>query len=198
MTRSLRIRNTQTGAVEPLSLEIDNGDGTFATLGMATAGEAAAGVNANKVLTPSVAVSGVTLTRVSLANAVTDLTTAFGGTVDFDTEETDENSAWSLAAPNKFVIPASGNWRVQFSAYAQIDAGTDVVFELQLTRDGNTEVASDYLSSDAIVAYKFLTATFTRYLPASSEIYFNYGFASGTGPNARLFAGAFATLEKLK
>ena len=57
MARSLRIRNTETGAVMPFTVEIDNGDGTYAALGMATAGEAAAGVNANKVLTPSVASS---------------------------------------------------------------------------------------------------------------------------------------------
>jgi len=55
MARRLRVRNTQSGAVMPLVVEIDNGDGTFAELGVASAAEAAAGENPNKALTPSVA-----------------------------------------------------------------------------------------------------------------------------------------------
>jgi hypothetical protein len=150
------------------------------------------------MLTAAGMFTGAKLTRVSLASAVTGLAAPYGSTVPFDTEDVDENGAWSVGSPDKFVIPTTGIWRVQFSAYAQIDAGTGVEFELLLTRGGNTEVASGYLSSTNAVAYQYLTATFVRNLTALDEVTFGYSIASGVGPSCRLFAGSFATLEKLK
>lgn len=108
MARRLRVRNTESGAVMPLVVEIDNGDGTFAEVGVATAAEAAAGANANKFVSPSV------------ASYLTGLLAAFvGDSGSGGTRGLVPAPATGDAAAGKF-LGAGGTWGVPAGAFAGV------------------------------------------------------------------------------
>ncbi len=126
MGKDTRIKNISSGRAGQYEVEVVNGDGTFSALELASAAEAAAGTDANKVMTPA-----------ATAAAVTGLVTAASTTVAGKVELATSTEAQTGTDTQRAVTPK-----------ALADAVMTHVSAASETVAGKVELATDAEAKD--------------------------------------------------